>query len=482
MGNSISLNLLADDGHLTVNSHRSPRNGGSQLSSPLNPLSDNSSCMSGSNSSLEDSSTNANEANDPTSPKMRQCWICYGEEEISNSSEFVTRWVAPCKCKGTTKWVHQACLLDWIDSQVINNATLASNRNSPAVTPTAAADTARNNSIASPFTTPLLNTNSPTASVLNPAPRFQPGDGPLVLESVNLTCPQCHAPYKISEAHVLPRKILLFIDYLARFKERALMWSTLGLVSGSIYTVAFSYGFFTGWIVGGQEYLEFIRDSFDPTIGSVINRLQLSIGIPLTPLFTLSSSFSMFSWTYPLVPLFLFDGHHRISLTQPRGILLFMPLMWSTHRIVVDTLIPMIFRKFSRRNTTAAAFISRSNDSVALAEASETTTSSIIDDEEEDSITSSEYSSTDLPGTSTVKISILSTTAALLFPTAAALTGWAIASILPKTFSKISPFHRSLIGAGVLTIFKDISKLLYWYQTVRLRKYRRVLNRSESEE
>jgi hypothetical protein len=481
MGNSISLNLLADDAHLTVNSHRHPRNGDSQLGSPLSPRSDISSELSGafsastSSSSLEEGSSELTTNTDPASPKMRQCWICYGEEEISISSEFVTRWVAPCNCKGTTKWVHQACLLDWIDSQVINNATLVANRNSPVINQVN--QVGRNNSMASPFTTPLLNVNSPSASALNPAPRFQTGDGgPLVLESVNLTCPQCHAPYKISEAHALPRRVLLFIDYLARLKERTLMWSTLGLVSSSIYTVAFSYGFFTGWMVGGREYLEFIRDSFDPTTGSFINRLQLSIGIPLTPLFALSSSFSMFSWTYPLVPLFLFDGHHRISLTQPRGILLFMPLIWSTHRIVIDGLIPMIFRRLSKRNHSTPT-ISGSNDSVALAENSEISISAIID-EEEDSISSSEYSSTD-SGTSTVKISILSTTAALLFPTAAALTGWVMASILPKTFAHISPFHRSLIGAGVLTIFKDFSKLLYWYQTVRLRKYRRVLNRTE---
>lgn len=486
MGNSISLNL-ADDAHLTVNSHRAPRGSDSQLNSPLSPRSDISSEVSGAFSSSpslhsldeENTESTSNSGSAPNSPKMRQCWICYGEEEISESPEFTARWVAPCKCKGTTKWVHQACLLDWIDSQVINNAALAANRHSPAINQTTSTST-RNNSVTSHFTTPLLNTNSPSASVLNPEPRFQLGGGPLVLESVNLACPQCHAPYKISEAHALPRKVLLFIDYLAKLKERTLMWSTLCLVSGSIYTVAFSYGFFTGWMVGGQEFLECIRDSFDPLNGSVINRLQLSAGIPLTSLFALSSSFSMFSWTYPLVPLFLFDGHHRISLTQPRGILLFMPLIWSTHRIVVDSLIPLIFRRFARRShhTPSLNIHSESGASVGLAEASESSVSLAIGDEDSASMISSEYSSVD-SGTSTVKISILSTTAALLFPSAAALTGWAIAALLPKAFANISPFHRSLIGASVLTVFKDISKLLYWYQTVRLRKYRRVLNRTQ---
>lgn len=476
MGNSISLNLFADDAHLTVNSQRHPRTPASQLNSPFSVRSDVSSQVTA-GLSASDSSLRYEEEDDDKmiqSPhvKMRQCWICYGEEEIVERAEFAARWVSPCKCKGTTKWVHQACLLDWIDSQVTNNATLAASRVSPVINSDNIASTAT-----SPFTTPLLNANSP--ALTNPAPRFQPGDGPLILESVSLACPQCHALYKISEAHALPRHVLLGIDYLAKIKERVLVWSTFGLVSGSIYTVAFSYGLFNGWMVGGQEFMEHLRDAFNPIHGNSINRLQLAAAIPLTPLFALSSAFSAFSWTYPLVPLFLFDGYHRISLTQPRGILLFMPLVWSSHRIVVDSLIPSIYRRLARqpRRGPELNIYSASDESIALAEQS-TSSALSLEDQDSSSMTSSEYSAA-ASGSSTVKISILSTTAAFLFPSVAALTGWAIAALLPKTFAKVSPFYRSLIGASVLTAFKDFSKLLYWYQTVRLRKYRRVLNRPE---
>lgn len=451
MGNSISLNFLADEGHLTVNSQRLTT---SQLASPLSPRSDSSSQVPHVSSVCSDSDENIhniNKAETPaenltTAPKIRQCWICYGEEEISDKREFVARWVSPCNCKGTTKWVHQACLLDWIDSQVMNNATLATNRNSPAV-PAA--------------TSPQqISTTSPGIPNTQPAPRFQAGDGPLVLESVKLSCPQCHAPYIISEAHALPRRVLLFIDSMSRAKERALLWSTFGLVSGSVYTVAFSYGLFTGWMVGGQEYLEFIRESLFQ--GSLLTRLQFSAAIPMSPLFALSSAFSMFTWTFPLVPLFLFDGKHRISLTQPRGILLFLPLIWSTHQILVDSLIPTLYKRIFPSSESTEESVNEDNYSIA-ADSS---------DESEPSITGTN---------STVKISILSTTSALLFPSIAALSGWVISSLfLPKSVSsKISPFYRSLIGASVLVTFKDLSKLLYWYQTVKLRKYRRVLNRIE---
>ena len=486
MGNSISFNVLADDAHLTVNSHRlQPRVvGGSPLGSPLSARSDASSEVTealsstpsaSSLESLDDNNETAAAGVKSPHPKMRQCWICYGEEEIVDNPEFVASWVSPCNCKGTTKWVHQACLLDWIDSQVMNNATLAANRVSPVLNNNSTANTHNALNLA---TTPLLSVNNSPASATagNPAPRFQAGDGPLVLESFKLSCPQCHAPYKVSEAYALPRKVLLLIDRLAKWKERALMYSTLGLVSGSVYTVAFSYGLFSGWMVGGKEYLEFIRLAFDPVQGSLINRLQISAGIPLTPLFALSSAFSAFTWTYPLVPLFLFDGQHRIALSQPRGILLFLPLIWSTHRIIVDSLIPAIYRKFIPSNHEQSGI--SASPSVGSIAAESTISFTVGDDA--NSINSNEDSiSTAAPSNSTVKISILSTTAALLFPSAAAMTGWAIAALLPKTFSNISPFYRSLIGASVLATFKDLSKLLYWYQTVRLRKYRRVLNRSE---
>lgn len=456
MGNSISLNVLADEGHLTLNSQRS------QFGSPLvSPRSDDSSNFSRATSNFSDSDLDAGVrsqqdcSSTPVSPcpKTRQCWICYGEEEISDQSDFQDRWVAPCKCKGTTKWVHQACLLDWIDSQVFNDATLASNRNSPTL-PTA-----------TPTISPALQGNN------QPAPRFQAGDGPLVLESVNLSCPQCHAPYKITEAHALPRRVLLFIDWMARVKERSLLWSTIGLVSGSIYTIAFSYGLFSGWIVGGKEYLEFIRDTF--INGNLLNRLQISAGLPLTPLFALSATFPIFSWTYPLVPLFLFDGQHRVSITQPRGILLFLPLVWSSHRLIINSLIPTIYKQLSKSNdlgTDQDLDQELNQDQMSRDQSNSYLSESL------DSLDSSESG----PNGSTVKISILSTTGALLFPSVSALTGWLITALLPKSISsKISPFNRSLIGAGVLIALKDLSKLLYWYQTVKLRKYRRVLNRTE---
>ncbi|EDV22703.1 uncharacterized protein TRIADDRAFT_58535 [Trichoplax adhaerens] len=43
----------------------------------------------------------------------RTCWICFGDEDDDLEAE----WTHPCNCKGTSAWVHQACLQRWIDEK-----------------------------------------------------------------------------------------------------------------------------------------------------------------------------------------------------------------------------------------------------------------------------------------------------------------------------------------------------------------------------
>lgn len=44
---------------------------------------------------------------------MKTCWVCFGTEEDNTSAQ----WIKPCRCKGTTKWVHHSCLMRWIDEK-----------------------------------------------------------------------------------------------------------------------------------------------------------------------------------------------------------------------------------------------------------------------------------------------------------------------------------------------------------------------------
>ena len=47
----------------------------------------------------------------------KQCWVCFASEE----DDPVAIWVRPCKCRGTTKWVHQGCVQRWVDEKQKGN-------------------------------------------------------------------------------------------------------------------------------------------------------------------------------------------------------------------------------------------------------------------------------------------------------------------------------------------------------------------------
>ncbi|XP_060064945.1 E3 ubiquitin-protein ligase MARCHF5-like [Ylistrum balloti] len=49
----------------------------------------------------------------------KSCWVCFATEEDDRDAT----WVQPCRCRGTTKWVHQNCLQRWIDEKQKGNST-----------------------------------------------------------------------------------------------------------------------------------------------------------------------------------------------------------------------------------------------------------------------------------------------------------------------------------------------------------------------
>lgn len=46
-------------------------------------------------------------------PSDHVCWVCYASEADAPNAE----WVNPCRCRGTSKWVHHHCLMRWIDEK-----------------------------------------------------------------------------------------------------------------------------------------------------------------------------------------------------------------------------------------------------------------------------------------------------------------------------------------------------------------------------
>jgi len=47
----------------------------------------------------------------------RQCWVCFASDEDDPTAT----WVHPCRCSGTTKWVHCVCIQRWIDEKQKGN-------------------------------------------------------------------------------------------------------------------------------------------------------------------------------------------------------------------------------------------------------------------------------------------------------------------------------------------------------------------------
>ncbi|KAF6018948.1 MARCH5 [Bugula neritina] len=51
--------------------------------------------------------------------ERRTCWVCYGTDE-----DIVLKWLRPCMCRGSAKYVHVKCLQRWIDEKHRQNPTL----------------------------------------------------------------------------------------------------------------------------------------------------------------------------------------------------------------------------------------------------------------------------------------------------------------------------------------------------------------------
>ncbi|XP_022161783.1 E3 ubiquitin-protein ligase MARCH5-like [Myzus persicae] len=52
-------------------------------------------------------------------PKM--CWICLCTDDDNDDYENNREWVSPCKCRYSSRWVHQGCVLRWIDEKLKEN-------------------------------------------------------------------------------------------------------------------------------------------------------------------------------------------------------------------------------------------------------------------------------------------------------------------------------------------------------------------------
>ncbi|XP_023679961.1 E3 ubiquitin-protein ligase MARCHF5 isoform X1 [Paramormyrops kingsleyae] len=154
----------------------------------------------------------------------RSCWVCFATDEDDRTAE----WVRPCRCRGSTKWVHQSCLQRWVDEKQRGNST------------------------------------------------------------ARVACPQCNAEYLI----VFPKlgrrgfihgrdqllkwgPVVYVLDLADRLISKACPFAAAGIMVGSIYWTAVTYGAVTVMqVVGHKEGLD-VMERADP--------LFLLIGLPTIP-------------------------------------------------------------------------------------------------------------------------------------------------------------------------------------------------------
>lgn len=128
----------------------------------------------------------------------KTCWVCFASEEDDRT----VAWVQPCRCRGTTKWVHQMCLQRWIDEKQRGNST------------------------------------------------------------AKVSCPQCGTPYTIEFPPFGATVSLL--DIIERTIQRLCPFVAGGIVVGSIFWSAVTYGAVTVMQVLGHKEGLSVMEQADP--------------------------------------------------------------------------------------------------------------------------------------------------------------------------------------------------------------------------
>ncbi|KAL6096343.1 uncharacterized protein ACO6RY_05691 [Pungitius sinensis] len=139
----------------------------------------------------------------------KHCWVCFASERDDLHAD----WVSPCRCKGSTKWIHQLCLQRWLDEKQKGNSGGA------------------------------------------------------------VSCPQCGTEYHISFPKMGP--LVFVLQHVDRALSRISPFAAVGVVVGTIYWSAVTYGAVTVMQVVGHKKGLYLMERADP--------LFLLMGLPTIP-------------------------------------------------------------------------------------------------------------------------------------------------------------------------------------------------------
>lgn len=279
------------------------------------------------------------------------------------------------------------------------------------------------------------------------------GSGPIA-------CPQCQYEYRLNEPYGLPRWLLRAMQSSSTALDRGLMYTALAGIAVTGYGALWGYGAGAySATVGPQTARAFFRAHLGS--GRADSVVKVFLGVPLVTVSVLSVAFPSFSWAFPLLPPILY-ANDVIEWTQwppsPKLLSLLLPFSLFAYRWAEQHLPSMALEYMYGRPPQPAP----DTPSVSMGISQD-----LPQQESDDSI--------GLEDERAIKISVLSTTAALALPFAAASVGWMLPS---GRYSRILPFHRALLGGALLVGLRDIIRGLAWYQRVLIRPYRKVLSYS----
>lgn len=268
----------------------------------------------------------------------KQCWICFGEEKEGYSTE---EWTSPCLCRGSTKWVHQKCLLAWLAA------------NTPQY--------------------PLGNGVDPLVNVgiQNGSDYFLPFRPPLA------RCPQCRYAYHIKEATIFPRQIMVAISAGKRLVDQFLFSASIGGILLSGYSLCSLYGLAVVSTVSaidiGELLLPWAKYSSKTILSDGIywfevftkslHIARVAVGLPLVPFFILSIRYPRLSWLYPLVPSLVYNGQGSFVPSWPPSSSL-VTAMLPFYVLLYSRLHSMHFSRFSDQDASESSRILNSPDAL----------------------------------------------------------------------------------------------------------------------
>jgi len=128
----------------------------------------------------------------------KHCWVCFASEEDDPGAQ----WTHPCKCRGTTKWIHQACIQRWV---------------------------------------------------------FEKQKGNM---SAQVTCPQCGHAYRIS--YPAGGIVVISLDSFEKMTQRICPIMFGGLCVGTVYWFGITFGAVTIMQTVGEERGQIILERADP--------------------------------------------------------------------------------------------------------------------------------------------------------------------------------------------------------------------------